>query len=257
MDIFLLQLLASFIVGGSFIAFTIWLSEKFGSKIGGAIIGLPSTVLISFIFIAGTSGLDAAVAAAPITPIGTGATVLFVASFIYLFKMGRNPSLLLSLLAWATVALPLTLIGLDNIFLSLLIAAALFALSMSYLRRFPHGKLEGIMLSKGEFLFRCAFAGTVVASAVFLAHELGPLWGGIFGSFPAAYSTTLFLLSKKHGIGFTSAVARSLPYGSIANVVFEVGFYFLALPLGLWGGIAASYALSLAAALLLYRFFME
>ena len=257
MDIFYFQLLLSFLVGGGYIAFTIWLSEKFGSKIGGIAIGLPSTVLISFIFIAWTSDLGAAVAAAPITPVGTGATILFVSAFIYLYKMGRKTALAIALLIWALISIPLVLLHLDNILYALLVAAVLFAISFAYLRRFPHSKLPEIRPSIGELLFRCIFAGLVVACAVFLAHTLGPLWGGIFGAFPAAYSTSMFLISKKHGIGFTASVARSMAFGSIANVVFEVAFYFLALPLGLWGGIASSYAVSFATAVLLYGFFMN
>jgi hypothetical protein len=257
MDAFYLKLALSFLVGGAYIAFTIWLSERFGSKIGGIAIGLPSTTLVSFIFIAWTANLQAAVDAVPITPLASGACVLFVAAFVHFFYLGRKSSLAIALAVWAALTFPFAMMGAGNIFLSLAIAAVFFAVSMRYLGRFQHRKLPPNRLSGGEFLFRAAFAGAVVATAVFLAHELGPIWGGLFAVFPAAYSSTLLLLSKKHGLDFTASVARSMPYGSIANVVFEVSFFFLALPLGLWGGIAAAYALSLASALVLYRLSME
>ncbi|MFA5929820.1 MAG: hypothetical protein WC861_02970 [Candidatus Micrarchaeia archaeon] len=257
MDIFYIKLLLSFLVGGAYIAFTIWLSERFGSKIGGIAIGLPTTTIISLIFIAWTSDLSAAVAAVPIMPLVTAACTLFVAAFVHFYGVGRNRALAIALLAWALLTFPFVLLGADNILLSLLVAAVFFAIAVSYLGKFPHRKLPGIRLTKAEFLFRCIFAGAIVATAVLLSKTLGPVWGGLFAAFPAAYSSSLYLLSKKHGIGFTASVAASMPFGSIANVVFEVAFYCLALSLGLWGGLAAAYALSLVAAVLLYRFFMK
>jgi len=257
MDIFYFKLFLSFLVGGAYIAFTIWLSEKFGSKIGGIAIGLPSTALVSFIFIAWTSDLAAAVAAVPITPLVTAACTLFVAAFVRFYAHGRNAALAIALLVWALLTFPFVLLSMENILLSLLVGAVFFAIAISYLRKFPHKLLPSIRLTKAEFLFRCVFAGAIVATAVLLAKTLGPVWGGLFAAFPAAYSSSLYLLSKKHGIGFTASVARSMPFGSIANVAFEVAFYSLALSLGLWGGLAAAYALSLVAAALLYRFFME
>ena len=42
-DVFLFKLLLSFVVGGCYIAAMLWVSERFGSKIGGILIGLPLT----------------------------------------------------------------------------------------------------------------------------------------------------------------------------------------------------------------------
>ena len=257
MDMFALKLLLSFLVGGAYIAFTIWLSEKFGSKLGGIAMGLPSTALVSFIFIAWTQDLSAAVSAAPITPLVTAACTIFVAAFVRFYGLGRAKSLALALLVWVALTIPFVLLHADSILFSLAVAAIFFAVSISYLRRFPHRKLPRNVSSTGEFLFRSAFAGTIVACAVFFGKTLGPLWGGLFAAFPAAYSSSLFLLSRKHGIDFTASVARSMPFGSIANVVFETAFFFLAYSLGLWGGLAAAYALSLAAAALMYKYFMR
>ncbi|VVC01507.1 Uncharacterised protein [uncultured archaeon] len=257
MDTFTLKLLLSFAVGGAYIAFTIWVSEKFGSKLGGIAIGLPSTALVSFIFIAWTQDLNAAVAAAPITPLGTAATALFLAFFVHFYKFGRVRSLVLSILLWAVITFPFAFLRLDNMLYSLPVAAVLLAITISYLSRFPHRRLPAFRLPPGEFLFRSAFAGTIVAAAVLFSKLFGPEWGGLFAAFPAAFSSSVFLLSRKHGLDFTASVARSMPFGSIANVVFEAGFFLFALPLGLFGGIALAYSLSLSAALLLYRFFMK
>ena len=44
-DVFLFKLLLSFVVGGCYIAAMLWVAERFGSKIGGILIGLPSNLL--------------------------------------------------------------------------------------------------------------------------------------------------------------------------------------------------------------------
>ena len=67
-SIFLFKLFLSFIVGGLYIALTIRISERIGSRIGGLLIGLPSTLLVSLIFIAWTQNAGAAVSAGETLP---------------------------------------------------------------------------------------------------------------------------------------------------------------------------------------------
>src|SRR3989338_7591097 len=86
MDLFFVKLILSFIVGGSWLAFTLWISEKFGSKIGGIIIGLPSTTLVSLLFIAWTQDSSAAVAAVVIIPAVTAVSLIFSYAFVALYK---------------------------------------------------------------------------------------------------------------------------------------------------------------------------
>ena len=51
---FQLQLLLSFFIGGIWIAGTTVLADRYGSKLGGWLGGLPSTALFSLFFIAWT-----------------------------------------------------------------------------------------------------------------------------------------------------------------------------------------------------------
>lgn len=48
---FALKVALSFLVGGAFVFGVIWASEKLGSRIGGAIAGWPSTILVGLAFI--------------------------------------------------------------------------------------------------------------------------------------------------------------------------------------------------------------
>lgn len=58
---FISKLALSFLIGGLWIALGIALAERRGPKLGGLIIGFPSTVLFSLFFIAWTQSTQAAV----------------------------------------------------------------------------------------------------------------------------------------------------------------------------------------------------
>ncbi len=252
-DLFLLKLALSFIIGGSYISFSIWLAEKFGSKIGGLVVGLPTTALVSLIFIAWTQDSQAAVAAIPIMPVAMAVGVVFLAVFTFFYRYSEKLAFLAGMLSWFVLTLPLVLVNFRDLFMSLILAAVFFTIGISYLSRFPFKKLQKFSLTKKQFLFRAVFAGAIVVLAVFLGKVLGPVWGGLFASFPAAFISTMYLLTKEHGIDFASSVARSMPFGTIGNVVFVLGFYFLVPIIGFVSGLIFSYLLSILAAFIIYK----
>ena len=227
MDPFWLKLVLSFFVGGSYIALTIWASERFDSKIGGILIGMPSTTLLSLIFIAWTQDTQVARAALPVMPAAIGIGTLYISLFVALYRFGEAAALLGSIMFWFVLALPLVLLQLDSLPLSCLLAFACFTSSIACSRRFAHRKLPRARASAQEFMIRSMFAGAVVAGAVLFGRMLGPLWGGLAACFPAAFTSSLLLISRKHGIEFTASVVRSMPYGTFANVFFIVTVYVL------------------------------
>lgn len=255
---FIIKLILSFLVGGGYIASIIWVSERFGSRIGGLLIGLPSTILISLLFIAWTQSDKAAVSALPIAPAAIGASALFLAIFIHQYrKWGIVLAYIRAILVWALITFPLIFFNIKNILFSLGLSALFISVSIYYLHRFTHQKLSKSKHTKKEFLFRSFIAGSVIAFAVFLGKVLGPLWGGVFASFPAAFSSSILLLERKHGIKFASSVARTMPYGSISNVVFVLVFYFIVPLLGISLGTMISYTSSIIIAYLLNQYVLK
>ena len=254
MDVFLLKLLLSFLVGGFYIALTIWISEKYGSKLGGLVIGLPSTSLMGLLFIAWTQNDAAAVFAVPIMPAVAGVNSIFVLLFLLLYKKGWKKALAGAFAFWLAANLFLVLLPMDSLWLSLALAAVLYAISASWLSRFPHRKLSAQRTSGREFLIRSVFAGAVVVVAVVLAKALGPLWGGVFSNFPAAFTSALILVSRKHGEDFTASVGRTMAFASIAAVSFALAFYFLVPVAGLALGAAAAMLVSVCVGYAIYRF---
>ncbi len=252
-DPFIIKLILSFVVGGSWIALTIWISERFGSKAGGISIGLPSTVLVSLLFIAWTQNNSMAVSAVPIIPVALATQSLFVMIFLIFYRHGVALAYSGAVLIWFLMILPLVALHLNNLAISLGLAALLFTLSISFLKRFPHRKLPGFHLTKKEVLFRVIFGGSFVVLAVFFGRVLGPIWGGMFGSFPAATSSALLILNHRHGYNFMTSVAKTTPYGSMGNVLFVTAFFFLVPLYGLALGTIAAYIASLIFAIFVYN----
>lgn len=253
LDPFIIKLVLSFVVGGSWIAFTIWISERFGSKAGGIAIGLPSTILVSLLFIAWTQGNSAAISAVPIIPVALATQSLFVITFIIFYRHGRILAYFGAVLIWFLLILPLVAFHLNNLAISLGLAALFFAISLSFLKRFPHRKLPLFTLTKKEVLFRVIFGGSFVALAVFFGKALGPLWGGMFASFPAATSSAFLILSHRHGFDFMTSVGKTTPYGSMGNVLFATAFFFLVPLYGLALGTIIAYLASLIFAIFIYQ----
>lgn len=248
-NLFLIKLLLSFLVGGSYIAFTIWVSEKFGSRIGGLLIGLPSTILVSLIFIAWTQSPPAAVSALPVVPAALAANSLFLVIFIRLYKYGRAISFSAGLIVWLLLSFPLVFFSLKSIGASVLLASLFFGLAIYWLRKFRNRKLKRFQIGRKESALRMIFAGSLVAVAVCLGKILGPLWGGMLASFPVAFSSSFLLLENKYGIDFASATAKTMPYGSMGNVLFAVTFFYIVPLAGLIMGTMIGYLAALLFAL--------
>ncbi|MFH1106756.1 MAG: DUF3147 family protein [Candidatus Micrarchaeota archaeon] len=252
MDAFTAKLILSFFIGGAYIAFTIRVAERLGSRLGGIVLGLPSTTLVSIIFIGWTQGEAAVVSATPILPVAIAISSLFPGVFVRLHGRGLPAAFSGALLAWAAVSVPIAVIGIKDIWLSLVLAAAVYVVAFRLLEGVRPRRLERMRFSIQEFLLRAGFSGSVVALAVLLAKTLGPLWGGLFSAFPAAFSSSTVLLAHRHGLEFASSVAKAMPLGSMTSVAFAVALYMLVPALGLAAGILGAFACSVAAAAIIY-----
>lgn len=251
---FIVRVLLSFIVGGLYIGVMTRLSEKFGSKIGGLLIALPSITLVGLSFIALTQNQDVLVTATTVMPSSIAASTIFLMSFVLLYRYGWLLAYLGAVAVWFLLNLPLVVLGIEKIGWSVLIAMVLFAISITYFHSHPHRKLAPIKISGGVFLLRVVFAGSFIALAVLLAEVAGAAWGGLFASFPAAFSATVILFARTHGIDFTASVSKTMVNGALANVAFVVGVYLLTPHYGPAFGIAMSYLACLVLALFSYRY---
>lgn len=253
---FILKLALSFLIGGALVALGISLAEERGPKLGGLIIGFPSTVLFSLFFIGWTQSTQAAVLAAAVIPAVHGVNALYVLVAVSLLRRGLGTALAAGLGVWFILAFGLVALKFDSFPVGLIVYACLLALSYSLLSRSLPDRSESprpgggpVRTTTALTLGRAGLGGGVVALAVFLAKAGGPLVGGVFAIFPAVFTATLAATSISQGAAFSAAVLRSSLLGGISVVVFAAAVRLTYPPLGLGWGMAASTAAALAASL--------
>lgn len=253
----LLKAALSFLVGGLYIGLMTIIAERFGSKIGGLLIALPSTILVSLVFISIILGPTGLVQATITIPAAIGVSIIFLSAFVFLYRFGILLAYFGAVAIWFTIASSLVLLHLDQMLVSILLGLVFFAIGLSYVRGQPHRKLPPLHFSQSAFAVRCLFAGSFVALAVLLAGLLGPFWGGTLSAFPAAFSATVLILTRAHGIEFTTSTAKTMVLGAAANIVFVVGVYYLVPVVGVLSGMALAYLFCLVFAAGTYRFIAD
>lgn len=221
---FVIKVILSFIVGGTYVSGVIWLSEKLGSRIGGAIAGLPSTILISMIFINITEGPPDAREAVSIVPLMFVATLIYAYVFIEIETKTKKQFFAIgcAIISWLLVVLLLKLVV--GIPFAIIVALGISSLIIANLifNQFDTKPPKKIQLPKHIYIMRFFNGGTVIAGAVIVARLLGPVWGGIVGSMPAMLGCILYFLSKSQGGEFLRGFLRRLPLSYISSLLFLV-----------------------------------
>ena len=79
--LFIIQLITSFFVGGAFIALLVTLAERTSKQLAGVIIIFPSTIALSFFFLAWVLSPEAVAHVAPVAILSTA--INFILFLIY------------------------------------------------------------------------------------------------------------------------------------------------------------------------------
>lgn len=258
MDIFLLKLILTFIVGGLWINLSTIIAEKYGTKIGGVIAGLPSTVVVTLFFIGWTQSAQFASQSTAIVPIVTGISGFFVAVYFLLAKRGFFFSLLSSLIIWFALSLTLVKLNFNNLTYSI-IGLIFFILASYFILEIKSKvKSEGKRIVKytaKQLAFRGILGGSIMALGVFLAKIGGPLIGGAFAAFPAMFLGTIIITHFAHGKDFSAAVMKSMMISGTINVsVYAIAVRYFYIMFGLILGTVISFAISLITGYVVYLF---
>jgi len=255
---FWLKLLLSFIVGSLWVTLTTHSAEHFGSKIGGLIGGLPSTVVIALLFIGLTQSPQVAAQATTVMPLAQGLNGLFVLAFMLFSRCGIWSGLLGALIVWFLQSTLLYLLDLHLFWISLLGWLSLLIFCYLVVEKWfkipSHGGMK-ISYPTSKLVWRAIFGGAVISMAVFMGKLGGALLGGIFGSFPAMFLTTLVISYKSGGAGFSRSVGKSILISGLINVpIYEIMVRFLYPALGLAAGTSLALLFSLGTGYLTYLF---
>jgi len=248
-----LLILLSFGVGSFWITLTTVLADRFGSKIGGFIGGLPSTAAVSLFFIGLTQSPEAAARAVTVFPLSYAFTGLFLVLFALLWRMGFWNALFISLSTWILLSACVVVFRLENYAISVGVYIPFFVFAVYLLEfklKLPSIGSEKMKYTLIQVLGRALFGGGVVAFTVFMSRVGGPVFGGIFSAFPAVFISVLIIGYRTRGLKFSRAMTKPL----LVTGMITIFLYALAVKLfypsyGIWLGTLGAFLVSMAAAL--------
>ena len=108
------KLLLSFVVGSAWVTLSTLAAERYGSKMGGLIGGLPSTAVVALLFIGLTQTPLVASEATTIMPSAQGLNGIFIIAYLLLVRRGLLQGLLGALLVWLSLASILVATGMRH-----------------------------------------------------------------------------------------------------------------------------------------------
>lgn len=237
--LFAQQVALSVLVAGTWISTTTLISERLGSRLGGMISNLPSTILVSLLFIGITQGTDFAVQTSVAVPLGMTLSTLFLFTFISLVPRGLGWALAGSLSVWVGFAILSSFFQEVGRFswtmLYFVVALSTFWMAEKVIR-IPSMPRTGKKYSTMKVIMRAVFAGTVVGSAVVVGATGNAFWAGLFATFPAVMLSSMVILTLSAGAAFARALGKIMLLASTNIVIygFCAGYFFQWLGLG-WG----------------------
>ena len=245
-DSLLWHLVLAFAVGSAWVTFVTVAAERFGSAVGGIIGGLPSTSAFSFFFIGVNQSAGSAAQATTVFPLVFSVTCAFLLFYAFFVERGFRVGLAVSLLLWFAISGLIFVSGFRDFTLSLV--GCVLVSSLVYYVLSQKFKLENLSgkhsrLTASQLVWRAVFAGSIVVLAVSLSQIGGPILGGIFSAFPAVFTSTLYLMNKSNGLGFSRAMTRPLMVSAILTVIpFSVTVRYTYPILGILLGTVCAYA---------------
>ncbi len=260
MDPFIIKLFLSLVVGSTWVVLSTVVAEKISGKIGGLILGLPSTAAISILFIGLTQDLPHTMAAIAIVPFSSGVYCFFYIAYLLFSKKDFWTGFLGSLAVWFFFAFLSSSAAPHTMLLSTIIWFFLVAGCLGFTIRFIH--INHAIIPKkiigAPVLVKALVTGIVICFVVLISKVAGPRWGGIFATFPALISSTFLLTVKPGGVEFTRLLAKNVLIStSITIGLFAILSYILFPLVGVLLGSICAYVGLLVISIPLYYFVFD
>jgi len=258
MDAFLLKTALSFLVGGIWIAGTTRMAERFGTRVGGLIGGLPSTIVVSLFFIGWLESPEHARAATAIIPYALSSNLVFLAGYAALAARSAALGLVAALGLWTVTQIGFLWIDPTRFVWGLVLNLTALVLGYAFVTRVL-GVRGMPPLGAGrdpkKLVVRAVMGGGTVLFAVLMSHLSGPLLGGIFSVFPAAAISTLWFSYRAGGLDFSKSLVPAFMLSMTVNInVFTVVFRLLVVDLPLVLAVLFSFLAAMGSAFILWQF---
>lgn len=230
------------------------IAEKYGTRTGGVIGTLPSTIIIAFLFIALDKGVQFASESVAIVPAEMGINLIFLLLFALLSQKRIVVALAGSLLGWTLLTIVIYYSNLTSIIVSL--AAYIVCFLLAFLTLDKKKKITSqdtikVHYTPLKLLGRSLIAGIVIAIAVTFSN-VGVILSGIFSVFPAIFLSTMLISLREHGAQFTGAMAKGMIYGSPSVVSYAVAIHFLYPLIGILAGTIGAFLIALVVTMVLF-----
>ncbi len=244
MNIFIFRAIISFIVGGLFISLQTLLAERVPLRWRGIVLTIPSTLAMGLFFIGLTKGPTEV---APVAVISVAATFtcvyIFALAFAFFSRWGAFIAMAAAFVFWALSAAFLLIFPPQSFGIALLIGIPVFIIVYYLANKLPHfTHITPVPFTAKHIILRALFAGLVVVTTVVSARTLGNVWGGLFSTFPAVFSTTLLIYYFAHGKDIIPAVVKSFFFpGAICFALYAITASISFPRFGIWIGTLISY----------------
>ncbi|MBN1988905.1 MAG: DUF3147 family protein [Bacteroidales bacterium] len=244
---FLIKVGLSIVIAGLWISTATILAQKLGSKLGGLIANLPSTILVSVLFIALTQGAVFAADSTKFVPIGMTIDTIFLLVFIATAKHGVAKATILSLLSWLILAvlasyMPPLSAALGILLFAVTVIGAFTA--TEYFMNIPSLPRERVKPTMQVVLTRAIFSGSVVGAAVVVGQSGSAFWTGVTSTFPAVMLSSMVILTVTAGKAFARATGKVMLVSSTNIVVYGFAVSWLYPKVGIVWGTIVSFGLS-------------
>ncbi len=242
---FYLQVLLSFVLAGSLIAILTLLAERFGSKIGGLIINLPSNILITLIFISLTQGIGFVKEMTPAIPVGMMIDSIFLVVFILLLRYNLFAGILGSLGTWLVLAALADSVHMETLWINVVVyfgVTILAFLFVEYGWKIPSMGKSNKRYTLGQMAVRAAFAGGIVGGVVLISRFVPAYLTGIVSTFPAVLFSSMVILAVNQGKAFAQATGKIMILSATNIVIYALGVYYTYPVMGIALGTIISFA---------------
>jgi len=247
MEFFYLNVLFSFLLAGSLIALLTLLAERFGSKVGGLIVNLPSNILITLIFISLTQGIGFVKEMAPAMPIGMLIDSIFLVVFVLLLRYPLFVVIPGSLGTWLALAMAANQLQMQSLWINILIYFGVTLLAYLLVEHGWHipamGK-SGKRYTPLQMAIRAAFAGGIVGGVVLISGYVPAYLTGIVSTFPAVLFSSMVILALNQGKAFARATGKVMILSSSNIVIYVVGVYIFFPMVGIIAGTLISFLMA-------------
>jgi len=232
-----------------------FIAERYGTKTGGIFGTLPSTIVVAFIFITISQGVNFASQSAAVVPAELGINIIFLFVFSMLARRSLFISISASLLIWAMLSSLIYIFDIKNIYISLVIYLTVLFFTFVILERvkkIPSVGSVKIHYTAKKIILRGLLAGVFIAIAVSLSN-IDLVLSGIFSVFPAIITSTMLISVKEHGPDFAAGMAKSMILGISSVMTYATLIHFLYPSYGVIIGSIIAYAASIIVTLFIFK----